>query len=67
MTHEGDHELYREFYTATCTDGHAIVMHEPCGSMVLHEPSLRMDFILRASDAHALSCNRVSNMTPLIP
>jgi len=54
------HDFQDAYYTATCSDGHAIVVHEPCGSMVLHEPSLRLSYITRAVETHEMVCREIN-------
>lgn len=56
------HTDFDGFYTATCSDGHAIVVHEPCGSMVLHEPSLRLSYVTRAATMHLKVCQEVNGV-----
>lgn len=60
MTHVGDHDVLQEFYTATCSEGHVIIMHEPCDTMVLHEPSARLPYIMRAAYGHRQACHALS-------
>lgn len=54
-----DRDFHSAYYTSTCTDGHAIIVHERCGSMVLHEASLRLSYVLRAVAAHEMACGQV--------
>lgn len=57
-----EHNEWDAFSTATCVEGHAILIHEPCGSMIVHEAAMRLSYVTRAADSHAQVCQAVNQV-----
>ena len=57
MSSIGTHDQLSAYYTAVCSGGHTILMHEPCDTMVLHESSVRLPYLVRAAEGHDQACH----------
>lgn len=56
----GEHDVLAAYYTAVCSGGHTILMHEACDTMVLHEASARLPYLIRAAEGHDQACHTLN-------